>query len=38
IRELRREMEAAAKHLEFEKAAGLRDRITLLEKAEIKMG
>ncbi|MFZ3072024.1 MAG: excinuclease ABC subunit UvrB [Thermodesulfobacteriota bacterium] len=38
IKELRKQMKEAAKRLEFEKAAELKDRIHLLEKAEIKMG
>jgi len=38
IKELKKEMEGLAKRLEFEKAAEIRDRIKLLEKAEIKMG
>jgi len=38
IKELKKEMEGLAKRLEFEKAAEIRDRIKLLEKAEIKIG
>ncbi len=35
---LKKEMQAAAKRLEFEKAAALRDRIRALEKGELKYG
>ena len=38
IKELRKQMKEAAKRLDFEKAAELKDRLHLLEKAEIKMG
>ncbi|MEK6531301.1 MAG: excinuclease ABC subunit UvrB [Deltaproteobacteria bacterium] len=38
IKSLRKEMERAAKGLEFEKAASLRDRIKELESMEIRMG
>ena len=38
IKELKKEMEGLAKRLEFEKAAELRDRIKLLEKAQVRMG
>ena len=38
LKELKKEMEELAKHLEFEKAADLRDRIKLLEKAQVEMG
>ncbi len=38
IRSLRKEMERAAKGMEFEKAAELRDRIKELEAMEIRMG
>jgi len=37
IKKLRKEMLAAAKELDFEKAAGLRDRIKQLEDAELKL-
>jgi excinuclease ABC subunit B len=35
LRKLRREMERAAKKLDFERAAELRDRLLDLEKAEL---
>ena len=35
LRKLRREMERAAKNLDFERAADLRDRLLSLEKAEL---
>ena len=38
IRKMRKEMLAAAKELDFEKAAELRDRIKQLEEAELKLG
>ncbi|MBI5598364.1 MAG: excinuclease ABC subunit UvrB [Deltaproteobacteria bacterium] len=38
IKELHREMEEAAKRLDFEKAALLRDRVKLLEEAQVRMG
>jgi excinuclease ABC subunit B len=38
IRKMRKEMLAAAKDLNFEKAAELRDRIKQLEEAELKLG
>ncbi|MDH4227009.1 MAG: excinuclease ABC subunit UvrB [Deltaproteobacteria bacterium] len=38
IKELHKEMENAAKRLEFERAAGLRDRITALEKELVRIG
>ena len=38
IRSLRKEMEKAAKRLDFEKAAELRDRIKELEAMELKIG
>jgi excinuclease ABC subunit B len=37
IKKMRKEMLAAAKELDFEKAAGLRDRIKQLEEAELKL-
>jgi excinuclease ABC subunit B len=37
IKKLRKEMLAAAKELDFEKAAELRDRIKSLEDAELKL-
>ncbi len=37
VKKLRKEMLAAAKELDFEKAAELRDRITALEDAELKL-
>jgi excinuclease ABC subunit B len=37
VKNLRKEMLAAAKALEFEKAAGLRDRIKKLEAMELKL-
>ncbi|CAH2032587.1 excinuclease ABC subunit UvrB [Trichlorobacter ammonificans] len=37
IRKMRKEMLAAAKELDFEKAAELRDRIKMLEDAELKL-
>ena len=37
IKKMRKEMLAAAKELDFEKAAELRDRITMLEDAELKL-
>ena len=37
IKKMRKEMLAAAKELNFEKAAGLRDRIKQLEDAELKL-
>ncbi|SJZ35099.1 Excinuclease ABC subunit B [Trichlorobacter thiogenes] len=38
IKKMRKEMLAAAKELDFEKAAELRDRIKQLEDAELKLG
>ena len=38
IKELKKEMEEAARHLEFEKAAELRDRIRALEKMQVELG
>jgi excinuclease ABC subunit B len=38
IKKMRKEMLAAAKELDFEKAAELRDRIKQLEEAELKLG
>ena len=38
IKELKKEMEEAARHLEFEKAAELRDRIRGLEKMQVELG
>jgi len=38
IRKLKEEMKQAAKELEFEKAAGLRDRIRELTKLMLEMG
>ena len=38
IKSLRKEMEKASKKMDFEKAAGLRDRIRELEEQEIKIG
>ncbi len=38
IARLRKEMQAAARKLEFEKAAALRDQILALERAEIRYG
>ncbi len=38
IKKLEREMRAAAKDLEFEKAAGLRDRIASLRERQLRMG
>jgi excinuclease ABC subunit B len=38
IKELRKEMEEAAKALDFERAAELRDRIKGLEEMEVRMG
>jgi excinuclease ABC subunit B len=38
IARLKKDMQAAAKKLEFEKAAQLRDRIKALEKAELRFG
>ena len=35
LRKLRKEMVAAAKKLDFERAAALRDRLLALEKAEL---
>ncbi|MEK7366239.1 MAG: UvrB/UvrC motif-containing protein, partial [Candidatus Deferrimicrobiota bacterium] len=35
LRKLRKEMVAAAKKLDFERAADLRDRLLALEKAEL---
>jgi len=35
LRKLRKEMVAAAKKLDFERAASLRDRLLALEKAEL---
>jgi len=35
LRKLRKEMERAAKKLDFERAADLRDRLLSLEKAEL---
>ena len=35
LRRLRKEMVAAAKKLDFERAAALRDRLLALEKAEL---
>jgi len=37
VKKLKKEMLAAAKNLEFEKAAGIRDRILDLEKAELEI-
>ncbi|MGE3551115.1 MAG: UvrB/UvrC motif-containing protein, partial [Geobacter sp.] len=37
VKKLRKEMLAAAKQLDFEKAAELRDRIKQLEDAELKL-
>ncbi len=38
IKKMHKEMLAAAKELDFEKAAGLRDRIKQLENVELKLG
>ncbi|MCP3678166.1 MAG: excinuclease ABC subunit UvrB [Deltaproteobacteria bacterium] len=38
IKSLKREMKAAAKKMEFERAAELRDRISELEKREVSLG
>jgi len=38
IEELRKEMKDAAKKLEFERAAGIRDRVLVLEKAFVSRG
>ncbi|MEE9613531.1 MAG: excinuclease ABC subunit UvrB [Thermodesulfobacteriota bacterium] len=38
IKKLRKEMGAAAKRLEFERAAELRDKIGVLEKMEVELG
>jgi excinuclease ABC subunit B len=38
IQKLKKEMKEAASHLEFERAAELRDRIHRLEELELKMG
>ncbi len=38
IQKLRKEMKEAASHLEFERAAELRDKIRRLEEMELKMG
>ena len=38
LQKLKREMKEAASHLEFERAAELRDRIYRLEEAAIKFG
>ncbi|MDO8426065.1 MAG: UvrB/UvrC motif-containing protein, partial [Deltaproteobacteria bacterium] len=38
LKSLRKEMEKAAKKLDFEKAAGLRDRIKELEARELELG
>jgi len=35
LRKIRKEMERAAKKLDFERAAALRDRLLALEKAEL---
>jgi len=35
LRKIRKEMERAAKKLDFERAADLRDRLLALEKAEL---
>jgi excinuclease ABC subunit B len=37
VKDLRKQMLAAAKNLEFEKAAELRDRIKKLEEVELKL-
>ncbi len=37
VKKMRKEMLTAAKELDFEKAAELRDRIKLLEDAELKL-
>ncbi len=38
IAALRREMEAAAEELEYERAADLRDRIRMLEQERLRVG
>ena len=38
IKALRKEMQEAAKKLDFEKAAELRDRISELEEIEVRIG
>jgi excinuclease ABC subunit B len=38
IENLRKEMKAAAKNLEFEEAAKIRDQITLIEDSAVKLG
>ncbi|MBK5095442.1 MAG: UvrB/UvrC motif-containing protein, partial [Deltaproteobacteria bacterium] len=36
LRKLRKEMEKAAKNLDFERAAEIRDRLLTLERVELK--
>jgi excinuclease ABC subunit B len=38
IQKLKKEMKEAASHLEFERAAEIRDRVHRLEEMELKMG